>query len=686
MGSKKRIFTTSTLQLLELVLILLLFFTILLINSFILSIILAGLLLIVFIFEFILCAGRSRRLNIINRKIKEGTEKGLAHFIDLQFDEKESGWGLEALEYNLNLLLQEIKKVFWDIKQNLFTTKINKSTLENIQILMISYIQKVVNIGNVRTQLEGICKGINDATNSTKLILGSIIDLANHTNREAETIKQTSEALEKLLQTISEITGLTFNKQKMAEELKRITKIGQDKVGKTTEIIRMINESTGEMLKIIEIINNIADSTNILSINAGIEAAHAGKQGKGFRVIADEIIKLVESTKKNAGEISALLKDQVNNMTLALEESNGSRKALLEVNAEVQNAADTWIEISNKTIEMSRGTQVIQETTENIFEITKAVSESSEAIKQSVEKINQEASELDEATNKTLDILAKVTVTNEEAKQSTVIILKQLNEMTKFVNKLNKAIDFFNLGKRVFFLFPEERIREYAKAISRKEYEVYLTDNFQGFLKVLKEYPNSIVLINRDNTPKPFVMKSYVDAIKRIPDSRGISIGIITHEKPKENEVAPALCEYLFCKRKVKEENLSEIIEFIEKKRAKGLRKQVRVSCSDKDNIQVILSIHNKQYTGKVRDISSCALLASFPENTRPESMKKRFDFIITFGKRKYSLSATEGVIRTDNDYLIVFSDKPDEQAKNAIYEYIFFKLQEQLEIEMAKG
>lgn len=672
-------------HILEIITIFLLLLNIFIIASYPLSIILACTLLLLIIINLIFCTRDSRHLNSINKKIKEGTEKGLAHLIDLQFDTNKSGKNIADLAYNLNSLLQEIKKVFWDIKENLFATKISKNTLDNIQILMISYIQKVVNIGNVRTQMEGICKRINEATNSTKHILGSIIELANHTNKEAATIKQTSNALEQLLKTISDITSLTSDKKKMAEELKMIAKAGQEKVGKTAGIIDTINESTGEMLKIIEIINNIAESTNILSINAGIEAAHAGKEGKGFRVIADEIMKLVDSTKKNAGNISVLLKDQVNKMALALEESNGSGKALLEVNNEVQNAADTWIEISRKTIDMSRGTQVIQETMDNMFEITNAVSESSGAIKQSVEKINKEAFELDEATTRTLDILAKVTVTNEEAKKSTVTILQQLNEMTTFVNKLNKAIDFFNLGKRVFFLFSGRNTARYVKRILRNEYETYLTEEYKMLLKILKEYPNSIVLIDKDHAPGNFLLKNYIESIKKLPDARSISVGIISGETLKADKAEKEQCEYILCKSTSEEKNIEKICEFIEMKRAKGLRKYVRVTCTDKDNIRVRLTIHHTTCTGNIRDISSNALVAAFPKDTRLKSITKKFEFVIILKDMEYRINGKKGIIKSDNEYLIIFSDKLEEQVKNVIYEFIFFKLQEQLEMEMVK-
>ncbi|MBN2440525.1 MAG: hypothetical protein JXJ04_04250 [Spirochaetales bacterium] len=685
MAKKRNIVNINIIQLLKIIFIVLALINIITSNHLVLSVVLLAILLLLHIIDYIICSRKSRQLKIINHRIGEETEKGLAHLIELQFNVKIKG-DIGDLAQNLNTMLQEVKKVFWEIKENLFTTKISKNTLDNIQILMISYIQKVVNIGSVRTQLEEICTRINKATSSTKLILGSIIELANHTNAEAVTIKQTSNALAKLLQTISDISQLTMDKQKMAGELRDIARIGNEKVGRTTEIIQRINENTGEMLKIIEIINNIADSTNILSINAGIEAAHAGKEGKGFRVIADEIIKLVNSTKKNAGEISALLKDQVGKMTLALEESKISGDVLRDVNKEVKNAADTWVEISQKTVMMSEGTQAIQETTENIFEITKAVSESSEAIKHSVQKINEETSGLDEATSKTLDILEKVTVTNEEAKQSTVTILQQLNEMTKFVNKLNKAIDFFNLGKRVFFLFVNDETISYAKAILRKEYDVYHTNEYQILLKIVKEYSNSIILINVNLAPVQFNLFEYINTIKKIPDSKNISIAIPSYDKSMKNESSKDQCEYIFLNKKAPAQNIGKITDYINNKKAKGLRKQVRVICSEKDQVNVHIYTNNTRYTGKVQDISSGAILVSFPKDTPIKSFKRKFEFIISFTNKEYKITGESGLNKPNNNYLIILSDRIETDVLHTIYDFIFDKLNERLKLEIAKA
>jgi hypothetical protein len=226
----------------------------------------------------------------------------------------------------------------------------------------------------------------------------------------------------------------------------------------------------------------------------------------------------------------------------------------------------------------------------------------------------------------------------------------------------------------------------YAKEILRNEYETYHTDKYEKLLKIVKEYSNSIVLINIDNAPGQFVLSGYLKSIQNLPDARSISIGIITHEKPGEKESAPKNCEYVFCAGKSRDRDLEKIIEFIEKRKAKGLRKQVRVVCADKDNIQITFTLHNKKYTGQVRDISSGALAVRFPEDAGPGNIKKKFDFILSLKKKKYRITAEECFVKPDNDCLIIFSDKLEEQAEDAIYDFIFLKLQERLDMEMAKS
>ena len=93
--------------------------------------------------------------------------------------------------------------------------------------------------------------------------------------------------------------------------LVKITKEGDERVKETNLIIKEIAESTGKMKELTELINSIASQTNLLSMNAAIEAAHAGEAGKGFSVVAEEIRKLSERTAAGVKEISTYLNSVV---------------------------------------------------------------------------------------------------------------------------------------------------------------------------------------------------------------------------------------------------------------------------------------------------------------------------------------------------------------------------------------
>jgi len=270
-------------------------------------------------------------------------------------------------------------------------------------------------IGRIATNTEQLASAATEISSSSEELSAGVKEQTNQT-------AQVSTAIEEMTATIVETSRNTAEAAEKAKEaaaksqegsrLAHDTSTGMEEIVESSNVtsqnIERLAEKATAIGEIIKVIDDIADQTNLLALNAAIEAARAGEQGRGFAVVADEVRKLAERTTKATKEVAETIKGiqaDVSGANTQMEESKGvvghgkelveqTNISLNEIFAAIESVQDMMRQVTAASEEQSAAAEQISKNVENVDRITKETATGTEQAASAAEQLNRQAEEL----------------------------------------------------------------------------------------------------------------------------------------------------------------------------------------------------------------------------------------------------------------------------------------------------
>ncbi|MBP5706724.1 MAG: methyl-accepting chemotaxis protein [Spirochaetales bacterium] len=345
-----------------------------------------------------------------------------------------------------NKFMNKLHRIVYDVKGS-------KNNLSNVETELEQSIETTASsITEILANIESIAGQVDQQSNSVIQTSTAVTEIAENINslermieNQSNGVAQASSAVEQMIGNISSVNDTV---EKMADsfgELEKNTNEGIEKQLNVSEYIAEIQQQSQSLQDANAAINNVASKTNLLAMNAAIEAAHAGDAGKGFAVVADEIRKLSETSSSESKKISEELRKITETIEAVVAASKDSSESFAGVEEKITMTDELIGLIKAAMQEQQIGSQQIAESLRVMNDSTSEVRTASHEMAIGYKQILEEIRTLKDATAVIKDGMREMSAGAADMNRTSSVLSGISGKVRDSVNKIGTQIDQFKV-------------------------------------------------------------------------------------------------------------------------------------------------------------------------------------------------------------------------------------------------
>jgi methyl-accepting chemotaxis protein len=323
-----------------------------------------------------------------------------------------------------NKTLEKIKKLIVSIKkeaENL--TGIGTELASNMTETAAAINEITANIQGIKGRVINQSASVTETNATMEQVITNIDKLNDHVEEQSGNVSQASSAIEEMVANVNSVTQTLVKNGENVKLLLEASGVGRNGLQEVAGDIQEIARESEGLLEINAVMENISSQTNLLSMNAAIEAAHAGEAGRGFAVVAAEIRKLATSSSEQSKTISTVLKKIKSSIDKITSSTENVLNRFEAIDSSVKTVADQEGIIRNAMEEQGQGSKQVLDSVGNVSGLTRKVKGGSEEMLEGSREVMHESQNLEKMTQE---------------------ITNGMNEMASGADQVNVAVNHVN--------------------------------------------------------------------------------------------------------------------------------------------------------------------------------------------------------------------------------------------------